>query len=111
MREVTHRPGRFARYVEQHRLMGSFHLWLLQALAVFLPVPTQSPTRWAFFRGYFWLPCHICGEWQSGLDWTTTIEGRESTVPTGRYTGRGICRACALDGVGDRAWRAFQEAE
>ena len=56
---------------------------------------------WAFVRGYWWLPCPICGRktgaheapgtaWFYGpLEWTTTEFGA-----TGTQTGVMVCRDC-----------------
>ncbi|MFZ0715260.1 hypothetical protein [Mycobacterium sp.] len=59
----------------------------------------------AWLTGYFWLACPACGDDFSGRDWNMDQSRHLSSVPGGAFgNGRGICRRCQADGVGDRAW-------
>lgn len=60
----------------------------------------------ASIGGYFWLPCPSCGSYFGGHEVLHDGE-HQNSIPTGPHTGRLICPACALRGVGDRAWAEF----
>lgn len=47
----------------------------------------------ASLRGYFWMPCPLCGEEFGGHEWV----GRISLPAEGQGMTQGICPACELD--------------
>lgn len=47
----------------------------------------------ASLRGYFWMPCPMCGEEFGGYEWV----GRISLPAEGQGMTQGICPACELD--------------
>lgn len=47
----------------------------------------------ASFRGYFWMPCPVCGEEFGGHEWV----GRLSLPTSEQGMTQGICPACELD--------------
>lgn len=59
----------------------------------------------AFFGGYFWLPCPLCGEMFAGYE-------QHGTLMTGFSDGRGVCNRCAPNGevVNLDEWRHWKKA-
>jgi len=54
-------------------------------------------------RGYFWLPCPLCGRMFGGHEW----HHRGQDVPTGEHgVGAAICPWCADEGRGWSPWHA-----
>ena len=49
---------------------------------------------YAFFGRYFWLPCHICGQYSGGHEWM----GSDDNTMTG------ICPTCTLKVYNDTGW-------
>lgn len=52
---------------------------------------------YARLRGYFWLPCPLCGEMTGGHEW-------RDTLPLGGGRGRATCPRCPVEvvnGVGE----------
>ena len=54
----------------------------------------RKQPRWfqrlrAFFGGYFWLPCHLCGEYFGGHEWSNG-----SVLFDTPHSGEGICDNC-----------------
>lgn len=78
--------------------------------AWFAPPRRRAAANFARGCGYSWLPCSACGEWFGGQEWTP-VSGHEITIPDSkdRTHGHGICKACAVAGVGDRAWAAARK--
>lgn len=59
--------------------------------------------RWyARTRGYFWLPCPICGRETGGHEWGH-YDGKSSAIHPGsdKNRGIGICPSCTRAGYGD----------
>lgn len=61
---------------------------------------------WASFRGYFWLPCPLCGKMFGGHEWRD-YDGKGSSIPDPAYPagsgrGIGICPDCTRAGKGHR---------
>lgn len=54
-------------------------------------------------RGYFWLPCPLCGREFGGHEWED-IDGLSSAIytdPTQPNIGTGICPVCTAQGKGN----------
>ena len=45
----------------------------------------------AFWGGYFWLPCPICGEYFGGHEWSETLW---TSSCKGQKRGMGVCIDC-----------------
>jgi len=54
---------------------------------------------YAYLHGYFWLPCPLCGQYFGGHEWRD-YDGKPSSIPTGPFSGRGICPDCTRAGKG-----------
>lgn len=90
------------------RWLPSTTLLLLQWIGAELaPERRQTAADYARANGYFWLPCANCGDWIGGHEWKP-VKGHQNSIPGSRVKGQGhgICRACTIAGVGDRAWAA-----
>lgn len=55
---------------------------------------------YAVLRGYYWLPCPVCGRYSGGHEWRR--DGLPSSVPdlTEPGLGHGICPRCTREGYG-----------
>jgi hypothetical protein len=49
--------------------------------------PRWLAKLWAYFGGYFWLPCPVCGESFGGQEWARDLWIDE-------YSGCGVCANC-----------------
>lgn len=74
-------------------------------------IPRCLHQLYAFWLGYFWLPCPLCGKYFGGHEWKDR-KGRSSRIvdparsrPGATYR-TGICPNCTRDGLGDPAsWK------
>lgn len=55
-------------------------------------------------RGFFWLPCPLCGRYLAGFEWRD-INGHMSSIPaSGEGAASGICPQCTAEARGCKAW-------
>ena len=73
------------------------------SIAISMPYrPRWANEAVARAGGYFWLPCHGCGEPFGGHEWAATLPNPDMSP----NTGVGVCKLCAkalraaLDGPG-----------
>lgn len=65
---------------------------------------------YAWFNGYFWLPCSYCKQMTGGHEWEID---RPSTIPDPQYPddggrGVGICSDCVDAGVSEKVWAEWE---
>lgn len=57
-----------------------------------MKLPRWVHRLWAFFFGYFWLPCPLCGEKFGGYEWR--VDEPSSSIMLSWSEGHGVCPNC-----------------
>ena len=60
---------------------------------------------YAYLRGYFWLPCILCGREYGGHEWNgdSVYTNMPNAAGCTVHYARGICPQCSRAGKGERA--------